>query len=667
MRWSTAAGVGSATLLAAGLAGISLEGYSRARLPPMPSTRSRANDTPVLDHVAGGGPYGGRVTSLAVARTQPATAYVSLMGGGVYRSTNRGETWQPADRGLPASIGCDLVADPVDAGTLYAACDEGLFKTVDAGGLWRQLDVDNPNTPVIAAADPRVLYDGALRSRDGGRRWSLAPAPNHAPLCHEGTFVVDPRDAESLFCVTEDGLMASRSGGDRWTRVPSPAGVELSSLLPVPGAADRLLASTDDGDVYAITNRGATWTPLGRVPGGSVDELRSDDSGTNVYAKQGDGLVRSTDGGRTWHALPVAWPQFGLWTYALDPRDPQVVYVGTWDGPFVSLDGGYTWQLSVRGLTRAAATVVVHEGSRSGLFAAIGTEVFTSDDGGTTWAAVQDHAFPDRVDARSLTSDGVGGVLLRAGSRAFRLKAGATAWVDHVLPDRVQETPGPATPRDGQPVVGSTTPFHYTPDGGTTWHTVSPPSGVTPSAVAQVGNDPRHLVAAIGGVQALVGGSRSSLWQSLDGGGTWALTHAPAVGPVVHCCALLHDPNATDTLYAVLTGMVIGGGGAEVLRSDDAGLTWTPAGWLESGVAVIPTRPTTLLGQDYARGVVRSADRGATWTASNTGLPEDADVTNFAFDRRRPTTIFAATGSRGIYRSEDGGVSWTPTGHITRP
>jgi photosystem II stability/assembly factor-like uncharacterized protein len=649
-----AARIGSATLLSAALAGLSLEGYSRSRLAPMPSTRSRANDTPVLDHVAGGGPYGGRVTSLAVARTQPATAFVSLMGGGVYRSTDLGETWQPADRGLPASIGCDLTADPVDAGTLYAACIEGLFKTVDAGGSWRQLDVDHPDAPVVAAADPRVLYDGALRSRDGGRRWAMA-ASNHASLCHDGTLIVDASDAESLFCVTEDGLMSSRSGGDRWTRVPSPAGVDLSSLLAVPGAADRLLASTDDGDVYAITNRGATWTPLGRVPGGSVDDLRSDDSGTVVYAKQGDGLVRSADGGRTWHALPVAWSQVGLWTYALDPRDPQVVYVGTWDGPFVSLDGGYTWQLRVRGLTRAAATIVVHEGARSVLFAAAGIDVLTSDDGGTTWAGVHDSAFPDRVEARSLASDGVGGVILRAGSRAFRLKAGATAWVDHVRPDDVEQRPGAATP------------FHYSPDGGTTWQTVSSPSGVVPSAVAQVGRDPRHLVAAIGGLPALVGGSRSSLWRSVDGGGTWVLTLAPPVGPVAHCCALLRDPNETDTLYAVLTGMVVGGGGAEVLRSDDAGVTWTPAGWLTSDVAVVPTRPTTLLGQHYQLGLVRSADRGATWTASTPGLPDDVDVTNFAFDRRRPTTIFAATGSRGIYRSEDGGVSWTPTGHATRP
>ena len=190
---------------------------------------------------------------------------------------------------------------------------------------------------------------------------------------------------------------------------------------------------------------------------------------------------------------------------------------------------------------------------------------------------------------------------------------------------------------------------------------------MTPSAVVSVGNDPRHLVAAIGGVQALVAGSRSSLWRSLDGGGTWALALSPPGGPVVHCCALLRDPNEANTIYAVLSGMVIGGGGAEVLRSVDAGVTWAAAGMFEGAVTVVPTRPTTIFGQPYQRGLVRSADGGATWTPSHTGLPTDAPVIHVAFDRRRPTTIFAATRNRGIYRSVDAGLSWTPTGHATRP
>jgi photosystem II stability/assembly factor-like uncharacterized protein len=186
---------------------------------------------------------------------------------------------------------------------------------------------------------------------------------------------------------------------------------------------------------------------------------------------------------------------------------------------------------------------------------------------------------------------------------------------------------------------------------------------VTPTAVVSVGTDPRHLLAGIGGLQALVKGAGSSLWRSLDGGATWALARQGTFGPTAQCCGLLRDPSAPDTLYAVESGMVIGGGGAELLRSTDAGATWSKAGWFQGAVSLVPTKPTTLLGQPYQGGLARSIDGGTTWTPAHAGLPSGDAVTHVTFDRRRPTTLFAATASRGIYRSEDAGVSWTPAGY----
>jgi photosystem II stability/assembly factor-like uncharacterized protein len=556
MAWAMPRRVGAAALLGVAIGALGVQGYSRSRIAPSLAARSRANDTPVLAHVAGGGPYGGRVASLVVARTRPATPYVSVIGGGVYRSTDRGETWQPADRGLPARVGCDLVADPVDGDTLYAACDDGLFKTIDGGGLWRQLDVDNAVAPVISAADPQVLDVGTLHSRDGGRTWAVRPRAD--------------------------------------------------------GASPR------------------------RMPEGGVSDRRSDDAGTVVYGRQGDGLVRSDDGGRTWRPLPLDWSPFGLWTYAVDSGDPQVIYLGTWDGPYVSLDGGQTWRLATRGLTRAAATIAVHEGPRSTVFAAVGADVLESGDGGATWAAVHGDGFPGGAEARSVASDGAGGVRLRAGARSFRLMAGETEWAEE------------DAAADGAP--GAIRPATL-------------PSGVTPTAVVSVGTDPRHLVAGIGGLKALVAGRGSSLWRSLDGGATWTLTRTGTAGPTVQCCALLRDPHAAGTVFAVETGMTIGGGGAELLRSVDAGATWRAVGWFQGGVSLVPTRPATLLAQPYQGAFVRSTDGGATWTPAHIGLPADAAVTHVAFDRRRPATVFAATESRGVYRSDDAGVSWTPAGY----
>lgn len=646
---------------------LGLEAVSRSRLAPAPSKRSRMHDTPVRDHVAGAGPFGGSVSGLAVAHSRPVAVYVALRGGGVYRSSDRGDTWQPADRGLPA-YGCSaLVADPVDGSTLYAECGDGLFKTVDGGALWRQLDIDNPYAPIISPANPQLLYQpgGALRSRDGGRRWTAVKSTGRVPRC-EGGLVVDPADAAAFYCVTESGLLFGRDGQRYWRRTRFPHAARISGGVAVPGASNRLLAVTDDGGVYQVTSRGDTWMRLGSLPSGpSATDLASDQSGSIVYARQDERLVRSDDGGASWLVLPGPWPQHSFWAYALDPLEPRVVYVATSAGPYVSSDAGHTWHLRTRGLTRATATVVVHEGPRSVVFASVGAEVLTSDDGGTTWSGVRNDTFAGAIDPRSLVSDGDGGVLLSAGSRSYRLKAGAATWVEDVVPDDVHERFRLPTPLGALRRVAAKSQFHYARDGGTTWHLAALPAGVAPTGVVAVDRESRQLVASIGGVWAIGAGTRNSLWRSLDGGASWTRTFEPPVSIAARCCDLIPDPHETDTVYAVITGTAVGGGGADVLRSVDAGVTWTPLTSLVGGFVAVPTRPATLLGQDYVRGVVRSRDGGAQWAPSGEGLPPDVEVTGFTFDRRDPTTVFASTDSRGVYRSKDGGASWRPTGHDT--
>ena len=416
-----------------------------------------------------------------------------------------------------------------------------------------------------------------------------------------------------------------------------------------------------------MTNRGATWTRLGDVPDGSWPRgLRSDDSGTILFVEQDERLARSSDGGATWHALPVAWPRHSLSTFAIDSHQPDVVYVGTSAGPYVSQDGGRTWQLRAHGITRAAAHSVIHEGPRTTVFARVGAEAFKSGDDGATWSKVRDDVFPAAIDARSLASDGAGGVLLRAGSKMFRLNAGTDTWADDRVPGDT-DTTAAQTPHLGMRLAWAKSHFYYSRDGGTAWQTGSLPSGVTPSAVVPVASDSRHLMAAVGGLQAFVGGRRNSFWRSRDAGETWTLAFTPSVYMGARCCSLISDPNDSQTLYAVMTGMVVGGGGAELLRSIDGGITWTAAGSFDSAVAVVPTTVTTLLAQEYQRGVVRSVDGGRTWTPSGLGLPTGVDVTAFTFDRRRPSVIFAATSNRGVYRSDDGGSRWAPAGLETRP
>jgi hypothetical protein len=141
----------------------------------------------------------------------------------------------------------------------------------------------------------------------------------------------------------------------------------------------------------------------------------------------------------------------------------------------------------------------------------------------------------------------------------------------------------------------------------------------------------------------------------------------------LNTCQPVMDPNDPDTVYAVVEGVGIGGGGDIIRRTIDGGLTWTTLGLpaLSVSLTVLPTIPSTLLAQVYdltdaGRYVlVMSTDRGEHWTPSNAGLPHNAEISGIVFDPRDPTHLFAGTQGRGVFRSVDGGVTWEPTG-LTR-
>lgn len=627
----------SALALAVGVERVALDATSIARLSPAPSKKSRARDTPVVDHVPGGGPDGAWIHSIAVARTRPATVYASTRGGGVYTSTDRGLTWTPADRGLPPDAFCDLTADRHDGATVYAACYVGLFKTVDGGRLWRQLDVDNPTAVVIAPSNPRAIYqkpsDGVVLSRDGGRRWAKVGSFHRTPYCP--VFAVGQKDASSLYCASDEGLSVSGDGGRRWRPVGAVSPDLNIRALAIAPSGRTMVASVNDGRVLESTDGGATWSLIGALPDVPLEELRFvGESDRVLFAHHRGHLVRSLDGGRDWEIWPTAWPSYSLFTSAVEPDAPDVVYVGTSAGLVVTSDAGRSWTRRTRGMTRASANVVLHAGTGTTLFVGAGQQLFTSSDDGDHWEAFEGSPEMGSVDATSLRSDGDGGVRLRGTGGAFHLKRDSSTWTPDTVPDRLG-----------------------------TERAVLLPVPVSPTSVTRVGRDGRVLIASIGGIAAIAKRETHSLWRSTDDGATWTRVHTLGVWIMSRCCDLLVDPGDPDTVYAVATGMVVGGGGAQEFRSRDAGLSWTELttpGFI-GPFAALPTTPTSLIGQTY-QGFAVSRDYGDTWTTTDAGPPEGAGLVG---DANRPHVVFAGTSYRGVYRSFDGGLTWQPTSRVT--
>lgn len=132
-----------------------------------------------------GGPLEGwTVTGILVHPTNPDIAWFSTLGGGIFRTKDRGNTWETANQGLKSPQMMDLAGDSVKPDTLYAGAENrGVFKSENGGESWKAISTGmDPNEPIYALVvdpvRPHVIYAGSNRSgvfvsEDGGARWRL--------------------------------------------------------------------------------------------------------------------------------------------------------------------------------------------------------------------------------------------------------------------------------------------------------------------------------------------------------------------------------------------------------------------------------------------------------------------------------------------------------------
>lgn len=223
-----------------------------------------------------------RAQRLEFDPANPRTLYLGTLAGGFLKSTDGGRIWKPANKGLPFQRTCDsrfckanrvdeIVVDPGDPRVLYITFEFTVFRSVDRGETWERASAGLPAFGVGAIAvdpdAPGVLYAGAgapnspsqppgtvYRSVDGGRSWmALAPLPSASGHLLFGFGVADVRVTPAgLFVATgTKGVLRSVDDGQSWTAIPAGLAVPYVSVLePDPFAPERLYAGTPAHGAY---------------------------------------------------------------------------------------------------------------------------------------------------------------------------------------------------------------------------------------------------------------------------------------------------------------------------------------------------------------------------------------------------------------------------------
>ena len=166
---------------------------------------------------------GGRIDDLAVVESDPRIIYVGAAAGGIFKTVNGGNTWQPIFDDQPnPSIG-DLALAPSNPSILYVGTGEannrqssswgnGVYKSMDAGATWTHLglqDTRHIGRIVVHPTNPNIVYTcavgrgtgpqqerGVFKSTDGGTTWTPSLFVNADTGC--SALSMDANDPNTL-------------------------------------------------------------------------------------------------------------------------------------------------------------------------------------------------------------------------------------------------------------------------------------------------------------------------------------------------------------------------------------------------------------------------------------------------------------------------------------
>ncbi|HLY41988.1 MAG TPA: hypothetical protein VKR52_12320 [Terracidiphilus sp.] len=517
---------------------------------------------------------------------------------GIFRSMDGGMTWKKVLYKDASTGGSDVAIDPQHPNVVYAALwqsrlgpwedqnqydgtNGGLFKSTDGGDTWTKLTKGLPDDVVqiqvaIAASDPSRLYAtlstkhesgyasgaglGVYRSDDAGENWHKATDdPRPAMKIGGGDLpipAVDPKNADVVYS-TSIVTMRSEDGGKTWTGIRgAPGGDDYQNIWINPENPDIILLVSDQGALVSV-NRGNTWSSWYNQPTAQLYHVAV--TNTFPYAlcagQQESGSVcissRGNDGeitDREWH--PVGIIEYGY--AAPDPLHPEIVYgAGRTE---VSKFNRITGQ--VQNITPIPVRDRAYRGDRTEpiLFSPVDPHVllyatnvlFETKDHGNTWEKISPDLSREHTDQpTSLAPLSENEKARRRGtiySVASSYKDVNTIWAGTddglvwVTHDGGKDWKN-ITPRgmipwskvtqispshfDDQTAYVSVSrfriddlhPFIYrTHDGGATWQQIT--TGLPGSPVNTVREDPIRK-------GMLFAGTETEVWMSLDDGGHW--------------------------------------------------------------------------------------------------------------------------------------------------
>ncbi len=568
---------------------------------------------------------------------------------GLYKTTDGGKTWK-AVLTISENTGVtDVVLDPSNPDTLYAASyqrrrhvftlinggpESAIYKSTDAGASWNKVTAGLPKEDMgriglaIAPHSTNTVYatvesarkaGGFFRSTDAGANWEKMN-PYNAQAMYYAEIVVDPNDDDRIYSA-DVWIRVSDDAGKTWRRLGEKFKHPDNHAIWIdPSNSDHLLVGCDGG-LYESFDRAATWNFKPNLPVTQFYRASADDALPfyNVYGGTQDnfslggpartasaqGITNAdwyvTAGGDGFRSIP-------------DPKDPNVIYAESQNGGLIRFDKRTGEQLEIQPMATGSMDplrlnwdsplIVSPHNSNRIYFAA--QYLFRSDDRGSTWKAISDD-LTRHLDRNKLP---VMGKVWGADAVA---KAQSTSYFGNIV--SLAESPL----KEGLIYAG------------------------TDDGLIQI---------------------------SEDGGAHWTrIDRVPGVPEMTYVSRLEASSHDANTVYAAFDNHKSGDFKPYVYKSTDRGKTWT------SIAGDLPQRGSTyalvedfvdpkllFAGTEY--GLFFTQNGGTSWIQLKGNFPTIA-VRDLWIQKRR-TDLVVATFGRGIYILDDYRVLRTMTPELAK-
>ena len=651
------------------------------------------------------GPYrGGRAIAVTGVRHDPLTYYFGGTGGGVWKTTDAGATWEPvSDKDFKTGSVGSIDVSESDPNVVYVGMGEspirgnlshgdGVWKSTDAGRSWKHMGLAATrqiSRVRVHPSNPDIVYVAALghawgpneergiyRSLDGGRTWrkvlgvddktgasELSMDPLNPRILYAGFWQFVRRPWELVSGGPGSSLWKTTDGGDTWKKLTEGLPEEMWGRVGVaasaakPGRVWALIEAKKKGGLYVSDDWGGKWKHVNdehkiRERAWYYSRVYADPNLPDTLYLPNVQMHRSTDGGKTFANVPVLHGDtHDLW---IDPDDSRRLIMGDDGGGTISFNSGKTWSTQNNQPTAQFYRVATDNRFPYWVYGSQQDNSNVAIPSGVRGAAI------DFTDWHSV-GGGESGWIAPKPSNPDVVFAGEYGGQITRYDDKTKEVREVmAWPQlaDGHATKDLKYRFQW-----------NAPILISP-------NDPNTLYHA-----------SQILLRSRDEGETWEemspdLTRndkekqGKSGGPITTditgvevydtIFALAESPHEKGVLWA-------GSDDGLVHLTRDDGKTWqnvTPAGipeWIQiNSIDVSPhdkaaayVAATMYKLDDFKPYLYKTADYGKTWTKITSGIPDGAFTRVVREDPVRRGLLYAGT-ETGLYISFDDGASWHP-------